>query len=137
MEFNYQLSDLKIAAQFILENADNKTLLFYGNMGAGKTTIIKEISKLLGVQDRVSSPTFSIVNQYDTKTDTIYHFDLYRLKDEEEAYQMGFEEYIDSGNWIFIEWPDRLNRLMPAEASKITIEILQNNSRKLTINNTS
>ena len=133
MELNYLLTDLNKAAEFIIKHSKNKIILFYGNMGAGKTTLIKEICKQLGVTERVSSPTYSIVNEYDTANDKIYHFDLYRMKDEEEAYQVGFEEYIDSGHWIFIEWPDRLNRLMPEEASKISISILDHDNRVLEI----
>ena len=135
MELKYSLTDLAQAAKFVIEQSNTKTLLFYGNMGAGKTTLIKEICKQLGVNDRVSSPTFSIINEYEAENDIIYHFDLYRMEDEEEAYQVGFEEYIDSGHWILIEWPDRLNRLMPEEANTITIEILHDNSRKVSITN--
>ena len=135
MELNYLLTDLNKAAEFVIKHSKNKIILFYGNMGAGKTTLIKEICKQLGVTERVSSPTYSIVNEYDTANDKIYHFDLYRMKDEEEAYQVGFEEYLDSGHWIFIEWPDRLKSLMPEEANTITIEILSDNSRKVSITN--
>ena len=134
MELNYLLTDLNKAAEFVIKHSKNKILLFYGNMGAGKTTLIKEICRQLGVTERVSSPTYSIVNEYESDQDVIYHFDLYRMKDEEEAYQVGFEEYIDSGHWILIEWPDRLNRLMPEEASKISISILDHDNRVLEIN---
>ena len=135
MELNYLLTDLNKAAEFVIKHSKNKILLFYGNMGSGKTTLIKEICKELGVKDRVSSPTFSIVNEYESDQHVIYHFDLYRMTDEEEAYQIGFEEYIESGHWIFIEWPDRLKSLVPEEASIITIEILPDNSRKVSISN--
>ena len=124
MKLKYSLTNLAQAAKFVIEKSNTKTLLFYGNMGAGKTTLIKEICKQLGVNDRVSSPTFSIVNEYEAENDIIYHFDLYRMEDEEEAYQVGFEEYIDSGHWIFIEWPERLEKLLPQKANKVVISIL-------------
>ncbi|MAQ75960.1 MAG: tRNA (adenosine(37)-N6)-threonylcarbamoyltransferase complex ATPase subunit type 1 TsaE [Aquimarina sp.] len=133
MELKYSLTDLAQAAKFVIEQSNTKTLLFYGNMGAGKTTLIKEICKQLGVNDRVSSPTFSIVNEYEAENDIIYHFDLYRMEDEEEAYQVGFEEYIDSGHWIFIEWPERLEKLLPQKANKVVINILNQDNRVLEI----
>ena len=133
MELKYSLTDLAQAAKFVIEQSNTKTLLFYGNMGAGKTTLIKEICKQLGVNDRVSSPTFSIVNEYEAENDIIYHFDLYRMEDEEEAYQVGFEEYIDSGHWIFIEWPERLEKLLPQKANKVVINILNHDNRVLEI----
>ena len=133
MELKYSLTDLAQAAKFVIEQSNTKTLLFYGNMGAGKTTLIKEICKQLGVNDRVSSPTFSIINEYEAENDIIYHFDLYRMEDEEEAYQVGFEEYIDSGHWIFIEWPERLEKLLPQKANKVVINILNQDNRVLEI----
>ena len=133
MELKYSLTDLAQAAKFVIEQSNTKTLLFYGNMGAGKTTLIKEICKQLGVNDRVSSPTFSIVNEYEAENDIIYHFDLYRMEDEEEAYQVGFEEYIDSGHWIFIEWPERLEKLLPQKTNKVFINILNQDNRVLEI----
>ena len=133
MELKYSLTDLAQAAKFVIEQSNTKTLLFYGNMGAGKTTLIKEICKQLGVNDRVSSPTFSIVNEYEAENDIIYHFDLYRMEDEEEGYQVGFEEYIDSGHWIFIEWPERLEKLLPQKANKVVINILNQDNRVLEI----
>ena len=93
MEFNFKLQDLTFIAKEILQNIPNKTLLFYGTMGVGKTTLIKELSKQLGVTDVINSPTFSLVNEYEILKDKIYHFDFYRIKSEEEALDIGIEDY--------------------------------------------
>ena len=96
-----------VAQDIAVAIKDNKVVLFYGEMGAGKTTLIKEICAQLGVTDGMSSPTFALVNEYHTKDNsTIYHFDLYRIKNIEECLDMGMEEYIQSGNYCFIEWPE-------------------------------
>ena len=101
------LHELDDAAQKIIEYAGSqKTFLFYGDMGAGKTTLIKSLCKQLGTNDNVASPTFSIVNEYNAPGRNIYHFDFYRLKTQTEALDMGFEEYLYSGNYCFIEWPE-------------------------------
>ena len=89
MEFNFNIQDLTYIAKEILRNVPNKTLLFYGTMGVGKTTLIKELSKQLGVTDVINSPTFSLVNEYEIMNDKIYHFDFYRIKSEEEALDIG------------------------------------------------
>ena len=106
MNKNYSLLNLNQIAKDIIKNSKHKVLLFYGDMGVGKTTIIKEICKELGTDDITSSPTFSIVNEYITSNgDTIYHFDFYRLNNEEEAYNIGVEDYFHTDAWCFIEWP--------------------------------
>src|SRR6056300_1913557 len=97
MNKNYSLHDLPKIASEIISSAKNKTLLFYGQMGVGKTTLIKELCKSLGVLDNISSPTFSLVNEFQTaNNDKIYHFDFYRIEDEEEAFDIGIEDYFDS-----------------------------------------
>lgn len=102
-------------------------------MGAGKTTFIKSLSKLLGVNDTMSSPTFSLVNEYQTsQNQKIFHFDVYRIKSEDEALDMGIEEYLYSGNWCFIEWSEKIPNLIPDEHSLITIKMLANGNRLLT-----
>jgi tRNA threonylcarbamoyladenosine biosynthesis protein TsaE len=102
-------------------------------MGAGKTTFIKAFSKLLGVKDTMSSPTFSLVNEYQTsQNQKIFHFDVYRIKSEDEALDMGIEEYLYSGNWCFIEWSEKIPNLIPEEFSLLTIKILSNGNRLLT-----
>lgn len=87
----------------------------------GKTTLIKELCKQLGVVENVSSPTFSIVNEYEAKEEKIYHFDFYRLKDEQEAFDLGYEEYFYSGNYCFVEWPEKIENLLPENAVSISI----------------
>lgn len=102
------LADLNAVAKKIVKSfSDARVILFYGDMGAGKTTFIKEICAELGVIENTSSPTFSIVNEYDSTNGSIYHFDFYRLRDEQEAFDMGYEEYLYSGNYCLIEWPDK------------------------------
>ncbi|NVJ88344.1 MAG: tRNA (adenosine(37)-N6)-threonylcarbamoyltransferase complex ATPase subunit type 1 TsaE [Flavobacteriaceae bacterium] len=132
MNKNYTLKDLPEVANELIKLASNKVLLFYAEMGAGKTTLIKEICKQLGVTDVVSSPTFSLVNEYVSNSgETIYHFDFYRITDEEEALDIGIDDYFDSGNWCFIEWPNNIENLLPLDAVEIHISILENNQRNL------
>ena len=130
----YQLSDLSVVADQILYTAASKILLFYGEMGSGKTTLIKELAKQLGVEDVTSSPTFSLVNEYHSKNgEIVYHFDFYRIEDEEEAYDMGIEEYFDSGAWCFIEWPENVENLLPLESVVIKLTINPDNTRTIQI----
>ncbi|MBD0822769.1 tRNA (adenosine(37)-N6)-threonylcarbamoyltransferase complex ATPase subunit type 1 TsaE [Aestuariibaculum marinum] len=131
MEINYNLEQLDEVAQQIIKNLKTKTLLFHGDMGAGKTTLIKALIKALGSHDEVSSPTFSIVNEYELKDDKIYHFDLYRIKEAEEAYNFGIEDYLDSGYWNLIEWPDVIKDLLPNEFDTLSIDIKEDNNRLL------
>ena len=134
MNKNYSLADLSEIATAIIKTHTNKVLLFYGDMGVGKTTLIKEIVKQLEVSDVVSSPTFSLVNEYKSlKGDTIYHFDFYRITDEEEALDMGVEEYFDSNNWCLVEWPENIKNLLPFNAVKIQLSINEDGSRKIVI----
>lgn len=117
------LSDLPHAAAQILEDAKGQRLfLFFAEMGMGKTTLIKELCKQLGVKELVSSPTFSIVNEYKIENNIIYHFDFYRLEDEDEAYDLGYEEYFYSDAYCFVEWPERIKNLLPEHAVTIHIE---------------
>ncbi|MBQ0733204.1 tRNA (adenosine(37)-N6)-threonylcarbamoyltransferase complex ATPase subunit type 1 TsaE [Aquimarina celericrescens] len=132
MSIEYTLTNLPEVAQYLISNVKSKILLFDAEMGVGKTTLIKEICKQLGVRDVISSPTFSLVNEYLGDQGVIYHFDFYRIKEEEEAYQIGFEEYLDSGAWIFIEWPEKVSNLLPADASIIKIDLSDNQKRILT-----
>ena len=119
------LTELPHAATGLLEHFKNKKVFaFYGEMGAGKTTFIKEICKTLGVIDTTSSPTFSIINEYKTKNDEkVFHFDFYRLKDESEAYDLGYEDYLYSNNYCFIEWPEKIANLLPEDIIKVTITV--------------
>lgn len=134
MTRTYQLSDLSVVAEQILDTAASKILLFYGEMGSGKTTLIKELAKQLGVEDVTSSPTFSLVNEYHSKNgEIVYHFDFYRIEEEEEAYDMGIEEYFDSEAWCFIEWPENVENLLPLESVVIKLTINPDNTRTIQI----
>jgi tRNA threonylcarbamoyladenosine biosynthesis protein TsaE len=115
------ISELSEAAKVVLsEIKSNKIICFYGDMGVGKTTFIKEICRVLDVKDNVNSPTFSIVNEYLTsKKQIIYHFDFYRIKDKNEAFDLGYEEYLYSNNLCLIEWPEKVEELMPDNIVKI------------------
>jgi tRNA threonylcarbamoyladenosine biosynthesis protein TsaE len=135
LEVCYELHDLERIAKDLISNARSKTLLFHGAMGSGKTTLIKAIVKVLGSEDEVSSPTFSIVNEYQLNDEVIYHFDLYRIKNEEEAYNFGIEDYLDSDNWKLIEWPDKIKDILFDDYDKITLETGTNNNRILKLNN--
>ncbi|MBF0596104.1 tRNA (adenosine(37)-N6)-threonylcarbamoyltransferase complex ATPase subunit type 1 TsaE [Faecalibacter rhinopitheci] len=117
-----KLEDLPLIAEKVITQLRYKLICFEGEMGAGKTTFIKEFVKLLGTDDDISSPTFSIVNEYDTKKGKVYHFDFYRLNDEEEALDFGIEDYFYSDAYCLMEWPSRVENLIPEEHHIITIE---------------
>lgn len=110
-----------VAAEILRVTGEKRVFLFYGSMGAGKTTFIKDLCKALGVNETVSSPTFSIVNEYDSDAGPVFHFDFYRLKEETEALDLGYEDYLYSGNYCFIEWPEKISSLLPGDAVNITI----------------
>ena len=128
----HKISELHIAAKKILENfPENKIFAFYGQMGAGKTTFIKIICETLGVKEIVSSPTFSLVNEYiSAKDQKIYHFDFYRINNISEAYDMGYEEYFYSNSFCFIEWPEKIVELLPDNFVKVNIS-LEGEKRKI------
>lgn len=134
MHQNYTLNQLSEIAKRIIETANGKILLFNGKMGAGKTTLIKEVVKQLGVEEVTSSPTFSLVNEYQTdKGETIYHFDFYRINSEEEVYDIGIEDYFYSDAWCFIEWGNKVENLLPLELININITIIDDNQRTIQI----
>lgn len=127
IEVKADLLDLtEVAAQIIESSGTKRLICFEGEMGAGKTTLIKHICKVLGSDDVVTSPTFGIVNEYVGSEGLIYHFDAYRLNDEEEAYDFGIEEYLDSGDWCLIEWPEKIENLLPSKNEILTVTILLN-----------
>lgn len=134
MTLTYDISELPTAANAVLSGISGKTLLFYGEMGAGKTTLIKELAHSLGYTENVSSPTFSLVNEYPLKEGAIFHFDFYRIEDENEAFDIGFEEYLMDKNWIFIEWPDRIQKLLPNSKNEVYITKNTDGTRTLKIN---
>jgi tRNA threonylcarbamoyladenosine biosynthesis protein TsaE len=130
------LLDLEEAATKLLAfSKSNKIFVFYGEMAAGKTTFIKAICAKLGVQETVSSPTFSIVNEYEGEGQPIYHFDFYRIKTIQEAYDIGYEEYFYSGNICLIEWPEKVQELLPEHYTKVEISSLDADKRMLSISN--
>lgn len=132
MEIIFSLDELENVAKKILSEQPKKVILFNGSMGVGKTTLIKEMAKKLGVVNPTSSPTFSLVNEYQINDNQfIYHFDVYRLKNEIEALDMGIDEYLYSGNWCFIEWAENIPSLIPDDHSIIKIEILPDEKRRL------
>lgn len=135
------LEDLPVTAKKICDAfnikkqmPENNCLAFYGEMGAGKTTLIKEICNVLGISDSTSSPTFSLINEYLSEDGTpVYHFDFYRINKIEEAYDLGYEDYFYSEHLCMIEWPEKIENLLPEKHIKIQIEILGNQERKILI----
>ena len=125
------------AREFIAAMGDNTVFALYGKMGAGKTTFIKALCQEVGVEDVVTSPTFAVINEYrsDIAGELIYHFDFYRIKKLEEVYDMGYEDYFYSGALCFIEWPELVEELLPGNTIKVTIEELEDGSRRLTMEN--
>jgi tRNA threonylcarbamoyladenosine biosynthesis protein TsaE len=138
MELIYQEKDLAaIVKQLLTLAAGKKIFLFNGEIGAGKTTLIKQLCSYLGSIDEISSPTYSIVNEYEYNgplgNGLIYHLDLYRLNDVEEALHIGIEEYLDSGNYCLIEWPELIEALIDPSAVRIKIDIQPDSDRKISI----
>ncbi|MBF4483302.1 MULTISPECIES: tRNA (adenosine(37)-N6)-threonylcarbamoyltransferase complex ATPase subunit type 1 TsaE [unclassified Flavobacterium] len=132
MDIVFSLDQIQEVAEQILAQNPKKIILFNGEMGVGKTTLIKQLCKSLGVEDATSSPTFSLVNEYYTSNNNIvYHFDFYRLNKETEALDMGVDDYLYSGNWCFIEWSEKIASLLPEEHSVVTIELLADGKREL------
>jgi tRNA threonylcarbamoyladenosine biosynthesis protein TsaE len=122
------------AARLVRSFSNKRIFAFYGTMGAGKTTIIKAICKNLKAMDLVSSPTFTLVNEYRTETDeTLYHIDFYRIKKQEEVFDFGIEEYLDGNAYCFMEWPELVEDILPPETVRVRISVLKNEQRILTI----
>ena len=122
----------KAAQEFVAAMGDRTVFAFYGKMGAGKTTFIKTVCEELGVEDVINSPTFAIVNEYvDGRGEPIYHFDFYRIKNQQEVLDIGYEDYVYSGNVCFMEWPELIENLLPDDAVKVTIEEEMDGSRKV------
>ncbi|MAU16072.1 MAG: tRNA (adenosine(37)-N6)-threonylcarbamoyltransferase complex ATPase subunit type 1 TsaE [Muricauda sp.] len=136
MKRNFQLNEIHEVAKEVLRNAPNKVLCFYGDMGVGKTTLVKALVKELGAVDVANSPTFGLVNEYHDENDSplAYHFDFYRLNDEMEALDMGFEDYLNTGTWLFIEWPDKISSLLPEDAVGVFLHFIEENTRSIELN---
>lgn len=123
-----------VAIELLQEFSEERIFLFFGNLGAGKTTFIKEFCKALGVRDTVQSPSFSIINEYQSQIyGPVYHMDFYRIEKTEEAYDIGVEEYLDSGNYCFIEWPERITDLLPGDIVHITMTVQPDRSRVIEV----
>lgn len=124
------------AAEFINETAGKKVFAFFGEMGVGKTTFIKAICQKMGVVENITSPTFSLINEYQTLSgELIYHFDCYRLKNIREAFDIGAEEYFYSGNYCFVEWPEKIDGLLPAASLMVNIKVVGEGKREVIIEN--
>jgi len=131
----YSISELKPVCEHLKKlSADEKIILFSGKMGAGKTTLIKQFCTYLGIEDEVSSPTFSLVNEYESTIGPVYHFDLYRIQSEEELYDIGYEDYFFSGYLCLVEWPEMASGIIPTEHVLVNIR-LENNQRLITVTN--
>ena len=130
------MDQIQKVAKEILAIAPSKTLCFYGQMGSGKTTLIKALVKELGANDRANSPTFGLVNEYRDSNDSLiaHHFDFYRLEDEMEALDMGFEEYLDGDQWLLIEWPEKIQSLIPQDAVGLFLHFIDENTRSVELN---
>lgn len=118
------IEEIAVAAkEFVAAMGERKVFAFYGKMGAGKTTFIKAVCDELGVEDVINSPTFAIVNEYvDGQGEPVYHFDFYRIKNQQEVMDLGYEDYVYSGHVCFMEWPELIENLLPDDAVKVTIE---------------
>jgi tRNA threonylcarbamoyladenosine biosynthesis protein TsaE len=122
------------AKQLLEQSGKNKIFAFYGSMGAGKTTIIKAICQTLGAVDIVSSPTFTLVNEYKTSSgESLYHIDFYRIRKQEEVFDFGIEEYLTGDSYCFMEWPELIEEILPEETIKVRISVDENEQRILSI----
>jgi tRNA threonylcarbamoyladenosine biosynthesis protein TsaE len=130
MEITFSLDEIKTVASKLISHFSEKTILFYGDMGVGKTTLIKELAGELGVTDTLSSPTFSIVNEYQAKNNLLYHFDCYRLGSEQEAFDIGIEDYLNAGHYAFIEWPQNIGGFLSTiKCNRIELKLNANGTR--------
>ncbi|MBO7199712.1 MAG: tRNA (adenosine(37)-N6)-threonylcarbamoyltransferase complex ATPase subunit type 1 TsaE [Alistipes sp.] len=128
------LDELDMVAKAVIDSLDGRTVVaFDAPMGAGKTTLISRIAALLGAEDSVTSPTFAIVNQYEGTERTIYHFDMYRIERVEEALDFGSEEYLSSGELCLVEWPEKIEPLLPDDTMVVRIKILSDSARRFEI----
>lgn len=133
MHLKFSLGELPtVVSRLISEAGTKRTIALQGSMGAGKTTLVHAFCDALGVSDAVGSPTFSIINEYGTTGGPVYHIDCYRLRDEQEAIDAGVEDCLYSGNWCFVEWPEKIPHLLPPDTMRIFLEQQEDGSRLLT-----
>lgn len=135
MELTYTENQLKEIVPRLLDSSASKLLCFYGPMGAGKTTLIKAAVQELGGAQQGNSPTFGIVNEYSFEDGSLlgYHFDFYRIEDESEALDIGLEEYLAQDTWIFVEWPEKIENLIPEDADRFFIEVIDKQTRRISL----
>ena len=131
MVYTFKATDLKIIGKYLIEDLSTKVVRIDGPMGAGKTTLISSICKSLGVEEPISSPTFSLVNTYKSRDGIIYHFDFYRIQNAHEALDIGLEEYLESGNLCFMEWAEKIIPHLPLNYDHYKLEIIDKKYRKI------
>lgn len=136
MKKTFQLNEIRDVAKEVVRTAPGKVLCFYGDMGVGKTTLVKAMVKELGAVDEANSPTFGLVNEYRGENDRLiaHHFDFYRLNDETEALDMGFEDYLAQDGWVFIEWPEKIKSFIPSDAVGVFLHFVDENTRSIELN---
>ncbi len=134
MELIYKLSEIEKASNFVLKNVNRDVILITGEVGTGKTTLIKEYCKLIGVEEIVNSPTYTLINEYQNKSGKIVHMDLYRVEDINEINELGLFEYLDK-NIVIIEWPEIILKMIDVKYSLINITFINEKERKLSIKN--
>lgn len=136
----HQINNLSALSDFAKNLVNNypedRIFIFDGPMGVGKTTLIQFICKELGSTDNISSPTFSLVNEYESDRGPLFHFDFYRLEIEEEAFDMGYEDYFFSGHYCFIEWPSKIPNLLPEKALLIDMKLMKDEKREIKVSKT-
>lgn len=135
LTYTYSLEEMSLIVPKILAHLQHKVVLLQGDMGAGKTTLTGAILRELGVEEAISSPTFSIINEYMARSEKVYHFDFYRIDHLSQAKEIGVEEYFYSGDWCFVEWPQRIEDLLPSERSIIHLQVVSPDRRLLKIEN--
>jgi len=135
MNLFFNLNEINIASEFIIENSDFKLILFEGEIGSGKTTLIKKICQNMRVEDTVSSPTFPVLNIYNSDVGNIFHADLYRVENIKDLNELGFFDILNLDNWVFIEWPNKFKKIFDENFTIVKIDKMSENERKLTITN--
>ncbi len=131
MVYTFKATDLKIIGKYLIEDLSTKVVRIDGPIGAGKTTLISSICKTLGVEEHISSPTFSLVNTYKSRDGIIYHFDFYRIQNAHEALDIGLEEYLESGNLCFMEWAEKIIPHLPLNYDHYKLEVIDKEHRKI------
>ena len=131
MEYVYNLDNINKASKLVIDNIKTTVVRIDGKMGAGKTKIISNICMQLGVKEVITSPTFSLINTYQSNNGPIYHFDFYRLQNPNEALDIGIEEYLESGNVCFLEWAEKIENHLPLNYDHYILKVLNDNTRKI------